>query len=220
MEIEILEQKGAKKTVLLDGEPFCRCYPRDLELAKINKGTEVSSCEIEVLCKQILLPRAKKRALNLLGKQPYTRQAMRKKLETDGYPVTVIDTVMEYLEGFHYLEDQQFGQDYAFYWICRMSERELVRKMQQKGFDRETIRDSIETAKQRLEEEAAEAGEQSEKAEITAIRNFLRKKVDGHETLDDTKKQKLIMALFRKGFQLSDIKQVLRELGTDCEEFE
>lgn len=220
METELLEQKGVKKTVLLDGEPFCRCYSRDLELAGIRPGTDTDPSAIECLCSQILLPRAKKRSLNLLGKQPYTKQAMQKKLTTDGYPDAVIEKTILYLEGYHYLEDETFGLDYALYWIRRMSERELVQKMKQKGFERETIRDSIDAAKQRLLEEAEEQGEQYEKAELTAIRSFLRKKGVGTEELDEARKQKLIMALFRKGFQLSDIKQVFSELGTCCEELD
>ncbi len=212
MYLELQEQKGAKKGLILDGELFCKCYPRDLVVAGLSSGADVTQEQLQRFCKEVLLPRAKRRSLALLGKQAYTKQMMTKKLRNDGYPEEVTEQVIVYLERFHYIEDRTFGQDYALYRIKRMSERELSQKMQQKGFDRETIHASIELAKQRVEEEAREHGEDVERTEISAIRIFLQKKSVRPEELDEAKKQKLIMALFRRGFQLSDIRQVFGEL--------
>lgn len=215
MVLEVLEQKGAKKTVLLDGEFYCRCYPKDILNAGLKDGAEASQEALQRLEERILLPRAKERSLALLGKQSYTKRAMRRKLEADGHPAAVVEKTLAYLDGFHYLDDLSFGSDYAYAKLQRMSERELTQKMQGKGFDSETIRESLMAARRRLAEEAEVSGEEPERAELAAIRAFLRKKgvadADAGE-LDRERKQKLIMALFRKGFLLPDIRQVLGEL--------
>ena len=97
--------------------------------------------------------------------------------------------------------------------------------MQQKGFEKELIKDALAAAKERYHEEHSgsfsdgedAAGGQEFFAEQEAIRRFLRKKGYHPEAVDAEKKQKLVMALYRKGFSLSDIRMVIGEFEGDVE---
>jgi len=218
MILETKKQKGKKLLVLLDGEAYMACYPRDLAIAGLKEGMELTQEQLLLFETKQLLPRAKRRSLNLLTVQQYTKAALIKKLKNDGYSDLVVERTIQYLEGYHYLEDDLFANDYAYHHLRTISEPELKQKMLLKGFTQETIQQSIATARLRYEEEGALSGE-PERPELMAIQSFLRKKGVTGVVTDPAKKQKLIMALYRKGFRLSDIKQVLGDFedGIDFE---
>lgn len=222
LELQETEEKQGKKakkhTVLLDGEVYCRCYPKDLKDAGISLDAEVSKKALQRLEMEIFFPRAKRRSLFLLNKKRYTRKEMVQKLHTDGYPASVTEQTLSYLESLHYVEDHSYADGYALSLLTRCSERELIQKMIQKGFEKDLIVEAIQNAKVSYREEndmdAAEA------PEVAAIRTYLRKKgISTGMALEEDKKKKLIQSLYRKGFRFSDIKKVLGEVD-GMEEFQ
>lgn len=214
MIVELQERKGnaKKRTVLLDGEAFCCCYPKDLKTVGIIDGEEANADTIERLCKEVFLPRAKQRALFLLNKKRYTRQEMVKKLTADGYPVAVVEETLFYLEALHYIEDVSFAQGYAALFISKYSERELYQKMVQKGFEKEVIAEAINEAKEAYSYENGDEEMPAEAPEQVAIRTILRKKGYRKEQMTTKQQKKLALSLYRKGFSFYDIKKVMGEL--------
>lgn len=225
MVLEVREKSGKKYTLLLNGEKYCRCYPGDLRaigFSEISVGqeTEVSEEALAEFERTVFLPRAKRRSLMLLGKKEYTRREMTKKLSADGYPEAVTEAVLSWLSELHYVDDLSFAERYAFSLLSRYSEREILQKMQQKGFEKELIKEALAAAKERYQEEHADrsdvpgGGEGGEEIspEQEAIRTFLRKKGYRSEAVDAEKKQKVVMSLYRKGFSMSDIRSVLGEI--------
>ena len=231
MVLEVREKSGRKYTLFLNGERYCRCYPGDLRGLGFSEFTEGSETQVseEALAefeRTVFLSRAKRRSLMLLGKKEYTAREMTKKLSADGYPESVTKTVLSWLSELHYVDDLSFAERYAFSLLSRHSEREILQKMQQKGFEKDLTKVALEAAKERYREEhscgadtlgSVESGE-TFSPEQEAIRTFLRKKGYRPEAVDAEKKRKLVMSLYRKGFLLSDIRSVLGELET--EEFE
>lgn len=217
MVLEVREKTGRKYSLTLDGERYCRCYPGDLRkfgFTDVSIGQEITVTE-EALAefeRTVFLPRAKRRALMLLGKKEYTVREMTKKLIDDGKPKTVTEAVLSWLSELHYVDDVSFAERYAFHLLPRHSEREIIQKMQQKGFERDGIKDALEAAKEQYREEQGAGTEGTESHEREAIRTFLRKKGFSPELTDAEKKKKLVAALYRKGFLLSDIKSVIGDL--------
>lgn len=231
MRLEVREKSGRKYAVYLDGERYCRCYPGDLRGLGVTGLSE--DCEADVseetvaeLERTVFLPRAKRRSLMLLGKKEYTAREMTKKLSADGYPETVTETVLSWLSELHYVDDFSFAERYAFSQLSRHSEREILQKMQQKGFEKELTKEALRAAKERYLEEHSggvfssdtEQEEEMCSPEQEAIRAFLRKKGYRSEAVDAEKKRKLVMSLYRKGFSLSDIRTVLGEIEDAYEE--
>ncbi len=228
MVLEVREKSGRKYTLYLDGERYCRCYPGDLRGLGLEVFTEGQEAEVtgEVLAefeRTVFLPRAKRRSLMLLGKKEYTRREMEKKLSSDGYPQSVTDAVLSWLSELHYVDDFSFAERYAFSLLSRHSEREILQKMQQKGFEKELVKEALAAAKERYLEEHSGGWDTSGNAkegevcspEQEAIRTFLRKKGYCPETTDAEKKKKLVMSLYRKGFILSDIRTVIGEFDME-----
>lgn len=216
LEVQEAEEKQGKKakkhTVLLDGEIYCRCYRKDLKDAGIKTDDEVTVEALRRLETEVFLPRAKRRSLFLLNKKRYTRKEMVRKLNMDGYPVAVTEQTLAYLESLHYVEDHSYAEGYAFSLLTRCSERELVQKMLQKGFEKELIPEAIQRAKDTYREEN-DTDTNDDSPEVAAIRLYLRKKgISSGVMLEEDKKRRLIQSLYRKGFHFSDIRKVLGEV--------
>lgn len=223
MILEIREKVGKKYSITMNGEPYCRCYPGDLRGLRITEVSvgqelEVSGETLAEYERTVFLPRAKKRSLMLLGKKEYTKREMTKKLSADGYPESVTEAVIAWLAELRYVEDQAFAERYAFHLLAHHSEREIVQKMQLKGFEKDLIKEALVAAKERYREEYSEGAYDEEASggvispEQEAIRTFLRKKGYRPETVDAEKKKKFVMSLYRKGFSMSDIRSVLGEM--------
>lgn len=215
LEVQEAEERQGKKakkhTVLLDGEVYCRCYHKDLKDAGIVPGGEVRMEVLHRLETEVFLPRAKRRSLFLLNKKRYTRKEMVRKLHADGYPTAVIEQTLSYLESLHYVEDHSYAEGYVLSLLTRCSERELVQKMIQKGFDKDLIAEAIRSAKESYKEE--NDGEEDDSPEVAAIRLYLRKKgASAGGMITEDKKKKLVQSLYRKGFRFSDIRKVLGEV--------
>ncbi len=228
MRLEVREKSGRKYAVFLDGERYCRCYPGDLRglgVTGLSEGceAEVSEETVAEFERTVFLPRAKRRSLMLLGKKEYTAREMTKKLSADGYPETVTEAVLSWLSDLHYVDDFSFAERYAFSLLSRHSEREILQKMQQKGFEKDLIKEALSAAKERYREEHiglgidsdTDRGEEPVSPEQEAIRSFLRKKGYCSETTDEEKKKKLVMSLHRKGFSVSDIRSVIGEFDME-----
>ena len=148
MLLEVREKTGRKYTLFRDGERYCRCYPGDLRglgFSELSEGQETGISEASLIDfeKSTFLPRAKRRALMLLGKKEYTEREMKKKLTTDGYPLRVTETVLDWLGSLRYVDDTSYAERYAFSLLSRQSEWEIVQKMQQKGFEKELIKEAL-----------------------------------------------------------------------------
>lgn len=230
MILELREKSGKKYSLMLNGERYCRCYPGDLRgfgFSEFTEGfeTEVTEEVLAELERTVFLPRAKRRSLMLLGKKEYTRREMEKKLTTDGYPEAVREAVLAWLAELHYVDDLSFAERYAFSLLSRHSEREILQKMQLKGFEKDLIKEALAEAKERYREEHSRIGTDGEcsddrsefSAEQEAIRIFLRKKGYRPEAVDSEKKKKMVTSLYRKGFSLPDIRTVIGEFEEDVE---
>ncbi len=211
MVLELQEEKGNKATLLLDGAAYCRCYRKDLRSAGIAEGEEVDEAVLDRFNREVLLPRAKRRSLFLLNRKRYTAQEMRKKLTADGYPGEVVEETLSYLQELRYIDDVSYAQGYALSLLPRCSERELCQKMLQRGFEKELVAEAIKEAQKEYSLENGGGEAEYELPELSAIRAYLRKKGYQPEQATQEKKKKVIAALYRRGFSLSDIRKVIGE---------
>ena len=236
MVLEIREKVGKKFFVTCDGERYCRCYPgdlRELGFTELSEGqrVELSEQSLAELEKTVFLTRAKRRSLFLLGKKEYTEQELCRKFSSDGYPESVTKAVISWLKELRYVDDFSYAERYAFSLLSRHSEREILQKMQQKGFERNLVKEALAAAKERYSEEhsvgvVCNGGDGCEKSgcekmqkplspETEAIRSFLRKKGYSPESTDPEKRKKLVASLYRKGFSMTHIREVMGELSEE-----
>ena len=178
-------------------------YKGELSRYKIVEGVWLSQETIDCIKTEVLLKRAKLRALHLLNAMDRTEEQLRIKLKQNLYPEDVIEKAIQYVKAFGYVEDQGYAQRFIKNRQNAKSKKELYIALMQKGVARE----EIEAAMEACYEEADET---------EAIRRILEKKRFSPEESTDVEKKKIFDYLLRKGFRSDDIRQVIQVYSWDA----
>ena len=190
-----------KKCKVFLGEDFAFVlYKSEAARFHIEEENDLSEQTYEKIKEEILLKRARDRALYLLQSQGRTKAEMIQKLQKDGYPDDVIREVMSFLEEYHFVDDSSYTENYIHVNKSRKSHRQIVFELQQKGVDKDTISRMLEEAPIN---------------EDDTVRVLLKKKTGGQIPADWKERQKLAAFLGRKGFSFDVIQRVLRESTDD-----
>lgn len=174
-------------------EGFC-LYLGEVKKLGILCGMELSAEDYRHIREEILIKRAKKRALYLLNFGRKTEGQLKGKLIRDRYPKDVAQEAVEYAKSFGYLDDAAFARDYIELNKDRKSKREMALALFQKGLSKEEIRQAME-----------EVYDQED--HVNAIRRILRQKGYDPREKDEKKRQKIIGYLARKGFSWREVQR-------------
>lgn len=199
MLIVSIEKNGynAKKyKVRLEGEADLCLYAREIKRFGMEEGGELSPENYETIVSEVLIPRAKQRALHLLGKQDRTEANLRKKLAENGYPPIVVDEAVSYVASYHYIDDTRYASNYVFYHKDDKSRRRIMQDLLAKGIDKDVIELALE--------------EEYSTDERMLIHELLRKKNYVPENADRKERAKMYRFLASRGFSASDISDALR----------
>lgn len=186
-----------KFRIYIDGEPVFVLYRGELKRFNIAEEEEISEQTVEKIKKDVLLKRAKLRAMHLLEDMDRTEKALRDKLRQGGYPESAIDGAVKYVSSFGYLNDVRFAENFVLSRKDSKSRREIQALLAQKGVP-------ADTAQAVLEQIYGEDGEQA------SIRQILRKKRMDPERADEQTLRKIYGYLARKGYRYEDIRQVIQ----------
>lgn len=200
MQITRLEElEGSKIRVYIDDEYAFLIYQKDQRLYKLTEGEEISQSLYDIILQDTVLQRAKMKALAILKFMDRTEHELRMKLIDAEYPKDIIEQVIDYLYGYRYLNDERVAASYIRAKKTTKSRLVIKTELLQKGVKREIIDDILEMEYQ----------EEQEDPELTAIKKAIYKKTKAPEELEYDQKQKLIASLYRKGFNIGKIKQIL-----------
>lgn len=187
-----------KCKVFLEGDFAFVLYKSEAARFHIEEGNDLPAKTYEMIEEEILLKRAGDRALYLLQSQGRTQAEMIKKLKDDGYSQSVTERVLSFLQEYHFIDDNAYTENYIHVNKGRKSKRQITYELQQKGVDRDQIR-------QMLEENPVDEEE--------TVRALLKKKTGGRIPEDKKEIQKLAAFLGRKGFSFEVISRVLRDVA-------
>lgn len=197
--------KGRVSVFLNDRFAFV-LYKGELSQYGLEIGSIVDDDLYDRILKETLIPRARKRAMNLLKTIDRTEADVRRKLFEGGYPQEAVEAAIEYLRSYHYLDDMRYATEYIRFKLQTMSRRQITAKLSEKGIDKHTIEEAFAS----YEEESGEDSGESEKA---LIRKLISKRCpQGVENLDYESRQKLYGYLYGKGFSMAVIDDVMRSL--------
>lgn len=203
MLITSLEYLGRSKVrIYMDGEFAFPLMREDIIQYDLKEGLELSKDAYELILGEGVLRRAKLKALAILKYMDRSEQELRKKLMEAEYPKDVIDMAIDYVKGYGYIDDSRYASSYIRHRKNTKSKSMLTAELYNKGIRR----DIIETALT-LEYNLA----QEEDPELIAIKKVLTRKSIIPEDLTWEEKQKLLASLYRKGFDIEKIKQVLKK---------
>lgn len=171
-------------------------YKGEIRRFDLKEGQELANEVYEEIRTDILIKRARKRAMFLLEKMDRTESQLRNKLRQGFYGEDLIDDAVAYVKKYHYIDDNRYAQTYVRYQKERKSKRQIKMDLMQKGVNREIIEQAIEI----------EYGAESEQE---LIMKWVEKRKYKIGNSDVKEKQKMYQFLMRKGFRSEDILHIL-----------
>lgn len=171
-------------------------YKGEIRRFDLKEGQELANEVYEEIRTDILIKRARKRAMFLLEKMDRTESQLRNKLRQGFYGEDLIDDAVAYVKKYHYIDDNRYAQTYVRCQKERKSKRQIKMDLMQKGVDREMIEQAIEI----------EYGAESEQE---LIMKWVEKRKYKIGNSDVKEKQKMYQFLMRKGFRSEDILHIL-----------
>lgn len=197
MHITNIEYKTKNKiNIYINEECVLQLYPKDMELYNLTIGEELSYEKYTRILEDTLLPRAKKKAFNILKYMDNSEFDLRRKLKNAFFPQEVIDTTVDFFIEHNYLDDERYASNYIKYRKESKSWRFLKMKLQTKGINGEIL--------ERLY--IHEYLNCDEDPELIAIKKEIDKKNKDLDDLSYKEKEKIMASLYRKGFDLEKIK--------------
>lgn len=169
-------------------------------------GEELSEERVAALRELERQRQALEAAFRLLTRRPRSEREIRERLERHGFAPPVIETVIEKLATWRYVDDEAFAR----YWIEQREanrprgRRLLAQELRLKGVDREVIREAIADA---------------EVDEVAAARQLAEAKLPRYRQLDPQVRWRRLGAyLMRKGFRYETVRAVLQDVLAGEEE--
>lgn len=198
---EILDISKKQCKIMIDYEFAFVLYKGELRLYGISLNSEISDENYHRIIDEVLTKRCKLRAMNLLKERAYSEKKLREKLTRSQYPLVCIDTAMEYVKSFGYINDLRMAQDYLFYHGKNLNRRQIFAKLMQRGIPEAVIREAYQTY--------CNSDEMVSEEEL--IHKQLQKKLTcGLDAYSPDEKNKLIKKLLYKGFSFDAIIHAMR----------
>lgn len=199
----LTEYDKTKKKVWIDGEYAFWMTRKEIEEYDLKEGMELSASSYEKILEDTVLIHAKNKALSILKFRDRTEQELRLKLTEASFSTDIIHQVIEYVKSYSYLDDARFTMAYIKSRKGIKSKLAIKTELLQKGINRELLRQVMDIEYEEREEE--------EDAELSAIRKAIQKKKKAVRDMSPEERQKLMASLYRKGFEIRKINEVLNE---------
>ena len=183
--------KGKWRLHLDNGEVWL-LYSGELRACSLAEGTELTREQYEQIRHDIIGKRAKKRAMHLLEKMDRTEYQLRQKLLESEYPEDLVVDAIDYVKGYHYVDDARFADCYVRLRGASKSRGKLLAELQQKGVDRELAGQVL-------------AQYEDERDEQQMIMELMQKRHYDPQTASLQEQRRMYGYLMRRGFQSNDI---------------
>ena len=188
--------------VAFDNGVSCVLYRSEAAQLSIEAQCSLTDENYDYLINEIVGKRAKKRAMHILEQMDRTEHQLREKLAKGEYPQECIDSAVEYVKKYRYLDDERFASSYVRYHQEKLSRQQLSVKLSQKGVSQDIIAEALEM------EYEADDGEK--------IRNLLSKRHFDPDNTDRQENNKIYQYILRRGFKSSDILKEMRVFSENC----
>lgn len=194
---EIQSINNKKSRICTDEGISFVLYKGEIRRYGITEGSEIFPEDYREITEEVLLRRGKLRAMHLLQKMDRTEDQLRNKLREGEYPEEIIERVLEYVKGYHYVDDSRYVSNYLRSRGQVKSLRQMQAELYARGISTNQVQAVIE--REGMVDEGA------------AIDRWIEKKHVEPDKMDAMQLQKFCQFLLRKGFKYEDIRSRLRE---------
>lgn len=199
-----LEETGKKKfRVELDYELVMTLYASEIRKFHIKVDQEISLEVVQQIENDILLPRAKNKAIYILKFSDRTQSELTSRLKQAEFSPNIITKAVAYVKEYGYINDDRFAESYIRVKSSNKSRRQLQMELANKGIDRDKINQYMD---------------ENETDDLISLKTQVEKRLRGKGPFTSKDLQKHYAYFARRGYGLSDIKKVIQEYEQDSEE--
>ena len=198
-DIQVQKNHPSRLSIYLDGNFYCGVSEEVAIKHQLKKGTIIDENELKELFHDEELSNAKKYVYTILARRMYSTNEIRKKLKEQGYTDEIIDNVISMMEGYGYLNDKTFAEE----WIRSRAHNNpkgkivLKRELTQKGIEGDII-----------EEAFSQSFDESQQSEIAL--DMARRQSRSYRNDDPiSARRKLQGYLIRRGFDFETVRNVV-----------
>ena len=191
-----IEKQGKKYKVSFDKADALVLYASEIKEYGLREDVEIDDGRYEMLVRDVVGLRAKKRAMHLLEKRDYTSDGLRKKLESGDYPKTCVESAIEYVSSYGYLDDLRYSLNYIEYHRESKSQNSIRLDLIKRGVDKDTIEKAFAESEPPTEDEQ--------------ILRLLEKKHFEDVRGDQKEKYRIYQFLLRKGYRSEDVLRLMK----------
>ena len=195
---EIIPVTKQKYRIMTDEQLAFVLYKGELSRYGLKENMELPYELFAEIQEEILIKRAKLRAMHLLNRMDYTEAQLRKKLEQGEYTQKAVDIAIAYVKAYHYLDDERYVGRYLSCSEGRKSRKQAEFELEKKGVSREMIA----ACREKIEDE---------QDETELIRSILEKRCKNPQSADEKEIRRHYGYFVRKGFSSSDIWSVFHD---------
>ena len=197
--MQVQKNHPSRLSIFLDGNFYCGVSEEVAIKHQLKKGMNVDENELKELLHDEELSNAKKYVYTILARRMYSSSEIRKKLKEQGYTDEIIDNVILMMEGYGYLNDKTFAEE----WIQSRRQNNpkgkivLKRELTQKGIEGDII-----------EEVFNQSFDESQQSEIAL--DMARRQSRSYRNDDPiSARRKLQGYLIRRGFDFETVRNVV-----------
>ena len=114
-----------KYRIYIDEQFAFVLYKGELSRFRLKEESEVTEETIHTIKNDILVKRAKLRAMHLLNAMARTEAQLKQKLLQGGYPEDVVDVAIAYVKSFGYINDEAYVSNFIETRYNKKSKREI-----------------------------------------------------------------------------------------------
>ena len=172
-------------------------YKGELSRYHVAVDEEITEETYQEIENEVVLKRAKLRALHLLNDMGRTEVQLRQKLKQNDYKDEIVEKAIQYVKSFGYINDSEYARSFILNRKDKKSRKELYMQLSQKGIASDIL--------DQIFEECYDSDTARE-----AILSIMKKKRYNPDGATRQETQKILAYLTRKGFNYEDIRQVLQ----------
>lgn len=197
---EIYSYTNNKARVKLDSGFTFALYKGEIRKYNIKENRCIDENVLSEIVENLLMKRAKERALFLIKDSNKTKRQIYEKLKNGYYPEIVIDNVISFLEKYSYIDDYQYALNYIDNNCKRKSAMRIKNELYTKGIDKNIIDGAF--CELDIDEEAS-------------LSRLIESKIGRYNLKDAKDKQKFYAMLLRNGYSYDAIIREMRKVVSE-----
>ena len=132
--VEIVPVTKTKYRVVTDEQLAFMLYKGELSRYRLKENGELSAEIFQEIFREILVKRAKLRAMHLLTRMDYTEAELEKKLMKGEYTPQAVKIAMDYVRSYHYLDDERYVARYLSAYQAGRADARCSLNWNERGF--------------------------------------------------------------------------------------